>query len=314
MAVYGQRVVLLRVEVGIDGDAASLLFNHSVFTNVNTERDWVPILATNREQKLRPPMKSFAPVPLSALAGRTLSLTQFRLLVHLLGLRTILGYRDEFQVTDHELLDGFSDRKSGATLASCGMVRNTMLRARSGLQELGYIEVRPIPVNTGQNMNHYTLVAGKSIVYQGQRTHLLTVAVSADDTLYKEETVELTTASTPDLRSFDDAHAAPSEDSIIVKMVARIKVLYTLHHVDSLAMPNYAMVKGALKRFIKQNPAWSTAAISGCIESIYESSPAFVNKAKSPELLIKQLPTFSNGPLNNYGQVRNPSLGQSEDD
>jgi hypothetical protein len=61
-------------------------------------------------------MKSFAPMPISALTGNIVPFSAFRLLGHLLGLRTLFEFRDEFSVTDYEQLKGYRDRKSGTQL------------------------------------------------------------------------------------------------------------------------------------------------------------------------------------------------------
>ena len=73
-------------------------------------------------------MKSFAPMPISALTGKLVPLGAFRLLGHLLGLRTLFELKDEFSVTDHELLNGYQDRRSGTQFPCCGLTRNTLIK------------------------------------------------------------------------------------------------------------------------------------------------------------------------------------------
>jgi hypothetical protein len=85
-------------------------------------------------------------------------------------------------------------------------------------------------------------------------------------------------------------------------MVTGISKLYTRHHRHSLAMPNRKAVKAALTRFRKDNPTWSLHRMAESIENIYGSSTLYVNKAKSPDALIKRLPEFSSGPLGEFGR------------
>ena len=90
-------------------------------------------------------------MPILALTGKTVPLSAFRLLAHLLGLRTVFEFKDEFSVTDHELLNGYRERKSETVFPSCGLSRNTLIKARASLKELGYITYESLDDNTGQS-------------------------------------------------------------------------------------------------------------------------------------------------------------------
>jgi hypothetical protein len=254
-------------------------------------------------------MKSFAPMPLGALAGRTVSLSAFRLLAHLLGLRTLFGFKDEFSVTDYELLNGYRDRKSDTEFHSCGLARNTMIKARARLEELGYIKCQFLRGNTGQSRYRYTLVSGRAILYKEEKDQVLTTPSSKNDSLYIEEKRELLhpppiefSAPTDELGPESNRRGPFAEAASIDEMVAGISRLYTHHHPYSLTMPNSKVVKASLTKFRKDNPTWSLHRMEESLKNIYGSSPLYVNKAKSPDAWIKRLPEFSRGPLGEFGK------------
>ena len=249
-------------------------------------------------------------MPFHALTGRTVPLSAFRLLAHLLGLRTFFEFRDNFSVTDHELLSGYRDRKSGSQFPCCGFSRNTLTKARTKLVELGYIKIKAERSNTGQNRYLYSLVPGMAILYRDEQRQILTPEPSTNDSLCIEESTEISPSPPPCPAETagpvnPESHPQPliTEVLTIDEMVNNISRYYTHYHPYDLAMPNPGAVRAALKTFRKTNPGWSLFRMSICIENIYRSANSHVNKAKSPDVWIKRLPEFSAGPLGDFGRV-----------
>jgi hypothetical protein len=253
-------------------------------------------------------MKSFAPMPISALTGKIVPVSAFRLLGHLLGLRTLFEFRDEFSVTDYELLKGYRDRKSGTQFPWCGLSRNTFTVARAKLVELGYIKIKAERSNTGQSRYLYSLVPGMAILYREEQAHILTTAPSTNDSLYIEENIEINPSPpypTETLRPINpESHPEQLIPDVLTidEMVNTISRYYTHYHPHKLPMPNPGAVRAALKSFRKTNPGWSLYRMSICIDNIYRSD-SYVNKARSPDIWIKRLPDFSVGPLDEFGHV-----------
>jgi len=249
-------------------------------------------------------------MPISALTGRTLPLSAFRLLAHLLGIRMLFEPKDEFSVTDYELLNGYRDRKSGELFPWCGLSRNGLKDGRIKLADLGYIRFERKPDNTGQSRYLYSLVSGKAILYRDDQRQTVTAKVSTNDFLYIEENIELT-PSPPLCSTEPESQVAPESEpepqiqtvSTIDEMVDAISRYYTHYHPYRLPMPNPGAVRAALKSFRKTNPGWSLSRMSICIDNIYRSADSHVNKARSPDVWIKRLPEFSAGPLGEFGRV-----------
>lgn len=132
-------------------------------------------------------LSQFAPVPFRALESKTLSLSAFRLLAHLLGL-WINQYRPQLiEVSDHQLLGGRTVPRSGGRFPGCGLSRNTLIKARTELQDLGFIKTELAKVQNQEHIYSYELVEGMALNHSTPKCQDLTVGVSAIDSPYVEE-------------------------------------------------------------------------------------------------------------------------------
>ena len=244
-------------------------------------------------------MKEFAPVPLSALTPDLLSLAEFRLLAHLLGLRTFFAMQDCFELTDHQLLNGIDDRNHKQTFSGCSLSRNTMKAARKKLEQTGYIRVQLSSESLSGNWYRYELVSGKAIVYDNPQCQQMTTELSASDPLYKEENEEHSHSKVRRDVSKRRTRQLPEDSKALHKVLLdEISANYRVSNRDGHVMPYPAKACAALKRLLLDNPTYGEAALLRAIRHRFKSE---VNHRQAPHSWIPKLFDYIDAPTDKYG-------------
>jgi DNA-binding MarR family transcriptional regulator len=257
-------------------------------------------LMNNDQRALAMRMKDFAPVPLSALTPDLLSLAEFRLLTHLLGLRTFFAMQDCFELSDHQLLNGINDWNRKQTFPGCSLSRNTMKAARKKLEQMGYIRVQFCSEDLAGNRYRYELVSGKAIVYDTPHCQQMTTELSASDPLYKEENEEHPHRKVRRDDSKRRTRQLPEDSKALHKVLLdEISAKYRRSNRGGHVMPYPARAGAALKRLLLDNPTYGEAELLRAIRHRFKSE---VNHRPSPHTWIPKLFDYIDAPLDRYSR------------
>ncbi len=254
-------------------------------------------------------MKDFAPLPLSALDGRHLSPSELRLLAHLLGLRGYFGYTNTFAISDIELLKGTADRRRRKSFAGCGLSRNTLKKARSRLETLGYIRCSKQWGDTGREHYQYELAEGKAIIEKTDNCELLTLPVSHDATSENLQVPDRMgdvsesagEQSSKELSHDEKGHRGArrrgrfltgAQQQVLNRLICKIEELYYERNGHPMPMPS--RVRSEMKRFLLDNPTYEEDELLRAIVHRFDSK---LNPSQSPVSWIPRLFEFVKGPL-----------------